>query len=432
MKNIFFSLLAFLSICFISHGQKYYTLNSGNWNNTTTVWSLDGITPCSCFPGNSLLTDTIFVNNPINLTSNVSASSLSKIEINTTGALSNSTFDLFISNSIVLANGSISVRNLNIGLGGNFEISSSSLLVNLNLDVAGILKSSLSNITIINGNIQVSSTGSVLLENNSMIHFFNGNYKNNGLTSICSTCCISLDAGNIQNETTGTFNGNGSVISSSGNIKNYGIWNPTLKWCALGASVGMTSIENCITANANCTFAPLPIDLLNFDGYHQENKNIIFWETASENNSNYFQLNKSKDGTNWSLLTIIEAQGFSSGKHYYEYTDEDETDGINYYNLSQFDLNGHETLDKTISLINEQSSFLTFYPNPSDDKVNIQLKTNNPYKSISILDASGRKLNQLIIGDALTFEIQLPYQIGIYFIRAEGEQISNTFKLMKL
>jgi hypothetical protein len=431
MRTLILDIIFLLLISFISYGQKYYTLTSGNWNNTTTVWSLNGSTPCGCYPGNSLVTDTIVVNHPLSLTAHLNASTLSKIQINSGGSLSNSLFDIYIANSVVLANGSINVKKLTVAAGAAFTISNSTLMINAAIDIYGSFQATFSNIYVLAGNIEVFSTGSFVIGNGSRINFTNGNFRNEGLTSICSVCCLSFDKGNVTNEISGTFTGGGSVTTSLGNIKNFGTWDPLIRWCSNGSDVGMVSPENCILANDMCLYVPLPTELVYFDGFTQNEYNTLIWETASENNTDYYLIESSKDGLNWNFLEEVDAAGTNQVLNKYNFVDQNKNSGLIYYKLSQIDLNGTTKLSQTLSLINDSEAQLILYPNPTNDQVTIQLQKNNPYTQLKIVDALGRQLNQLEIGDTFTLEIQLPVNAGIYFIQAEGEDITDTYTLIK-
>jgi hypothetical protein len=81
MKPLYLVLAGIFCFQYAATSQTYYTLTSGNWNNTTNVWSLNGTTPCGCFPGNTLVSDTLYVSHPLNLTAHINASATSKIQV---------------------------------------------------------------------------------------------------------------------------------------------------------------------------------------------------------------------------------------------------------------------------------------------------------------------------------------------------------------
>jgi hypothetical protein len=432
MKPFILNALFFFLISFVSYGQTYNTLASGNWNNVTSVWSTNGVTPCGCFPGNIMNSDTIIVNHPLTLNASLNANSLSKIQVNSSGSLSNSSFDVTISNSIILANGSLSIRKLAVEAGGKFSITNSVLMVNGSIDINGEFTSILSNIYFAGGNMQVFNTGSIIIGNGTRIHFNVGNFKNGGITSICSTCCISFDQGNVTNDATGTFLGGGSVITTSGNIKNLGIWSTALSWCSSGIDIGMPTPEDCITTNNICLFAPLATELVSFDGFIEDNQAVLEWETASETNSDFYIIEYSNNGVDWEKIMEVEAQKTTNNISQYSIIDNLTNYGICYYKLRLIDINGQEKLTRQLSLINQSSADLIFYPNPANEVIFIQLNKKHLYTSLKIVDALGREIKKIEIGDIFTHEIQLPDENGIYFILAEGEELTNTFTFIKI
>jgi hypothetical protein len=431
MKTLLLNLCIFSFTTFFSFSQKYYTLASGNWNNTTNVWSLNGVTPCGCFPGNNLLTDSVYINHPVSLTATINASTLSKIQINPGGNLSTNTFDMVINNSIVLANGSVSIRNLSIATGGRFEIYNSTLIVSINMDIYGSFYSQFSNISAMGGNIQVFPSGSFIIGDHSRLHFLNGNFKNEGYVSICSNCCLSFDKGNVTNEAGATFTGGGTVTSSVGNIKNYGTWDPTITYCSSGNDVGMVSPENCSLANQICTFAPLPTDLVSFSGYAEENVNLLYWETASETNTDHYKLDRSIDGINWNLLGQINSTSPTGNIYTYNFSDYNALEGLTYYRLSKLNTNGDTEFSRTLSVFRNGNEDILIYPNPTSDKVWVQIKPNNSIAYICLTDISGRVIKEIETGDALSFELQLPNDNGLYFIHSEGQDFTHTYTLVK-
>lgn len=430
MRTFNLTLSFFVGICFFSYGQKYYTLNSGNWNNTTNVWSLNGITPCGCYPGNSLITDSIFVNHPINLTGNLSASSLSKIQIYSNGSLSNSNYRMSISNSIVLADGIINVKELNVATNGSLILNNSSLGVQSRILVSGYLEINASDIFVIFGNFEVYSSGTVAINGNSFVQLHNGNYDNDGLTSICDECCLTFQTGNIKNE--GTFTGSGNIISENGNISNLGSWSSSLEYCTTGTDTGMPTPEDCAAASEFCTVFPLPSEIVYFKGSRKAGINILEWQSASESNSSFYKIDKSLDGENWFAIGVIDAAGNSTELLDYKFEDADKGLGMRYYKLTQVDNDGKMGLTETLSLANENNSDMFVYPNPTYEKATVELNKTHEYTNLKVMDSFGRILKDIKIDDSLTIEIQLPDKDGFYFITAEGENEQSTLTVVKM
>lgn len=98
----------------------------------------------------------------------------------------------------------------------------------------------------------------------------------------------------------------------------------------------------------------LPIELLYFKGDPHIVYNKLYWETLSENNNDYFTIEKTRDGTYFYNIAIIKGAGNSSQKLYYQYLDHDIEDGINYYILRQTDYDGKFKYSEIISVDNRK------------------------------------------------------------------------------
>ena len=105
----------------------------------------------------------------------------------------------------------------------------------------------------------------------------------------------------------------------------------------------------------------LPITLLYFKVRNEGDYNKLMWSTASETNNDYFLIDKTIDGSNFSPIHRVNGAGNSTNQLYYEVNDYIVFNGILYYRLKQVDFNGEETVYDLISVDNrnELSPMLT-------------------------------------------------------------------------
>lgn len=96
--------------------------------------------------------------------------------------------------------------------------------------------------------------------------------------------------------------------------------------------------------------APMPVELVFFEGIQIHDKIELNWQTASEINNDFFTVEKSADAVNFDILQIIE--GFGNSNSIIDYSSEDLSPhlGINYYRLKQTDFNGEFSYSETISV----------------------------------------------------------------------------------
>ena len=97
-----------------------------------------------------------------------------------------------------------------------------------------------------------------------------------------------------------------------------------------------------------CTVS-LPITLIEFKGSPEERCNLIEWTTASEQNNDFFTLEKTSDGVDYEIVSIMNGAGNSNmvlDYHYEEYQPWDMT----YYRLKQTDFDGKFVYSDLISV----------------------------------------------------------------------------------
>ncbi|MFA7285665.1 MAG: T9SS type A sorting domain-containing protein [Candidatus Paceibacterota bacterium] len=192
---------------------------------------------------------------------------------------------------------------------------------------------------------------------------------------------------------------------STGRIAAYqgGVWvnkegtliNPPQRSTSAGTMYGMVSFPNCILVYGNfsppvshCTFmaklcsTPLPVKISSFEGINTIQGNELYWQTKSEINNNYFEIESLVDGKEFKKIGLVEGKNSPSD---YSFVDENPKEK-NYYRLKQIDFDGKFQYSKVIVLKKEDSFEENVYPNPFTDVINIETKETD----ISILDESGK------------------------------------------
>ncbi len=113
----------------------------------------------------------------------------------------------------------------------------------------------------------------------------------------------------------------------------------------------------------------------------EEEENVVIkWETASETNSDYFDVERSADGIHFEKLTRVTAMGNSTTSNLYSELDESPLMGTSYYRLKQVDFDSSYTYSsiESVHLNNKQVSGINVYPNPAafDFKLVLTTETN--------------------------------------------------------
>ncbi len=133
--------------------------------------------------------------------------------------------------------------------------------------------------------------------------------------------------------------------------------------------------------------APLPVELLNFRVLEKSDMLVLSWETASEQNSDYFGIEHSVDAMNFADIGRQAAGGMSNSLYNYAFTHNNPSRGINYYRLKQVDLDGTFTYSNIISAVLGKDA-LAFYPNPATQTITFD----EVVEKVIIYDLIGRAI----------------------------------------
>lgn len=98
--------------------------------------------------------------------------------------------------------------------------------------------------------------------------------------------------------------------------------------------------------------SPLPVELTSFTGENKFEVNTLSWETATETNNDYFTMEHSFDGFNWSIIQKIQGKGSSTSANSYSAEHRNYPHAINYYRLSQTDYDGKSKIFPVVSIDN--------------------------------------------------------------------------------
>ena len=139
--------------------------------------------------------------------------------------------------------------------------------------------------------------------------------------------------------------------------------------------------------------AALPVNYAYINGKNAGNKNVITWATTAEVNSDRFDIQRSADGVNFTIISSVSSKG---GAILTEYTFDDSNApiGISYYRLSQVDKDGHTTISKIISINNKKAGiYIEKYPNPVHNNLTVTVQGNtNGSLQVAIADMQGKTI----------------------------------------
>ena len=141
--------------------------------------------------------------------------------------------------------------------------------------------------------------------------------------------------------------------------------------------------------------AALPVNYAYISGKNADNKNIITWATTAEVNSDRFDIQRSTDGVNFTIISSVSSKGGAILTEY-SFDDSNAPVGISYYRLSQVDKDGHTTISKIISINNKKAGiYIEKYPNPVHNNLTVTVQGNtNGSLQVAIADMQGKTIMQ--------------------------------------
>lgn len=124
----------------------------------------------------------------------------------------------------------------------------------------------------------------------------------------------------------------------------------------------------------------LPVELLYFNAEPKGESVYCTWETASETNNDYFEVERSYDGTEFITLGIVNGfgHGTSTSTRYYSFPDNDPCKTNRYYRLKQVDIDGRFSYSDIVAInCSDNKNLFTVYPNPGSDYISTSFYEKN-------------------------------------------------------
>lgn len=135
----------------------------------------------------------------------------------------------------------------------------------------------------------------------------------------------------------------------------------------------------------------LPVDFNFFKARkNDETSSLLSWETATEINNDYFNVERSADGRIFETIGKVNGNGTTNLIQEYSFIDRNPHSGRNYYRLKQVDYNGAFEYSNVEVVDFSRTGTITVFPNPTADIVNINF--DKQYKSGDIVNQAGQRV----------------------------------------
>jgi hypothetical protein len=141
---------------------------------------------------------------------------------------------------------------------------------------------------------------------------------------------------------------------------------------------------------------PLPVRLISFSGKLREKEIALLWHTASEENADQFEIQRSVDARNFQTLAAVKSKG--NGANTYEWFDHSPIPGENFYRLKMLDHDESYSFSRMIMIragsVSPESLFV--FPNPATNSISLGSTGISGTAEIEIHNSLGIKVKRVL------------------------------------
>lgn len=157
-----------------------------------------------------------------------------------------------------------------------------------------------------------------------------------------------------------------------------------------------------ITPNS-VTFVTTPVELTSFEATKEgEFQSKLNWETESELNNDYFEVQHSTNGKDFEVIGQVDGNGTTTTAQSYDFIHQAPVNGVNYYRLRQVDFDGaFEYSDiKTVEFDALSLNQFAIFPNPATDQLNVRTTSVIPSAvTLELYSKTGQLVKQQVFGE---------------------------------
>ena len=138
-------------------------------------------------------------------------------------------------------------------------------------------------------------------------------------------------------------------------------------------------------------FTPVPVTLIDFSAVKVEDKVRLQWQTDTEVNNDYFAVEHSANGKDFTEIGRVKGNNDVNEINSYELMHHNPVLGINYYRLKQVDYDLRSKLYpvRTVKFSADELVHLTIFPNPATDKITLKGNSANAL-SYRVINSQGQ------------------------------------------
>ena len=139
----------------------------------------------------------------------------------------------------------------------------------------------------------------------------------------------------------------------------------------------------------------LPLKMGEFSAIKKSSGVLLNWETLTEQNTAWFDVERSTDGVNYTAIGRVNAAGNSSDRKQYQFTDGSPVAGTAFYRLKMTDLDNSSAYSRVIVIKNNmEADVITLFPNPVRDVLQLQISSDKKEQATLVITGPDGRIYQ--------------------------------------
>jgi hypothetical protein len=144
--------------------------------------------------------------------------------------------------------------------------------------------------------------------------------------------------------------------------------------------------------------SPLPVELVKFSATDTYNDVLLQWQTAMEEQNDYFVIERSPDGYNFKDIGFRNGAGFTKSITNYAFSDLSPLSGTSYYRLKQVDQDKKISYSSVVSVRRRSDrEEVSVYLSNKFDSIFIEYGIKSNFNRVAILDSRGKQLADAVL-----------------------------------
>jgi hypothetical protein len=190
-----------------------------------------------------------------------------------------------------------------------------------------------------------------------------------------------------------------------------------------GAPARDVALNNSSRSSVTVSSA-LPVKLVNFLAQKESGTARLTWTTASEVNSDMFEVQQSQDAKQWSSIGEVKAFNEGSMLRDYSFTHNTPSLGVNYYRLKMIDKDGTFAMS-TVKTVNFENVFTVgVYPNPVSSTLVVDATDWSVVKKVEMVSTKGNVVYQSGAVPSAKIDVN-NFSPGVYVVKVTKKDGSS-------